>query len=39
MDRVIEFRGKLVVLVHTTGGQPARAPEILSIRHSNTVKG
>jgi hypothetical protein len=39
MDRVIAFREKLIVLVHITGGQPARGPEILSIRHSNTVKG
>jgi hypothetical protein len=27
------------VLMHITGGQPARGPEIISIRHSNTVKG
>jgi hypothetical protein len=39
MDRVVEFREKLVVLVHISGGQPARGPEILSVRHSNTVQG
>jgi hypothetical protein len=27
------------VLTHIAGGQPARGPEIISIRHSNTVKG
>jgi hypothetical protein len=25
--------------MHITGGQPARGPEILSIQHSNTIKG
>ncbi|KAK4981040.1 hypothetical protein LTR28_008235 [Elasticomyces elasticus] len=25
--------------MHITGGQPARAPEILSVRYSNTVRG
>ena len=39
MDRVIAFREKLIVLMHVTAGQPARATELLSIRHSNTVKG
>jgi superfamily II DNA helicase RecQ len=39
MGRVVEFREKLAVLMHIAGGQPARGPELLSIRHSNTVKG
>jgi hypothetical protein len=39
MDRVIEFREKLAVLMHISGGQPARGPEILSVRHSNIVQG
>ena len=39
MGRVVEFREKLAVLMHIAGGQPARGPEILSVRHSNTVKG
>ena len=39
MAYITEFREKLLVLMHLTGGQPARAPEILSIRHSNTARG
>lgn len=37
MNRVIAFRKKLIVLMHMTSRQPA--PEILSVLHSNTVKG
>jgi superfamily II DNA helicase RecQ len=39
MEQVVKFQEKLLVLMHITGGQPARAPEILSIRHSNTGEG
>ncbi|TKA55481.1 hypothetical protein B0A49_13343, partial [Cryomyces minteri] len=39
MSQMVEYREKLLVLMHITGGQPARSPEILSIRHSNTAKG
>ncbi len=39
MHQVVEYREKLLVLIHVTGGQPARAPELLSVRHSNTIKG
>jgi hypothetical protein len=39
IDRVIEFRKKLAVLMHIAGGQPAQGPKILSVRHSNTIKG
>lgn len=39
MRKVVEWRGLLLVLVHMTGGQPARSSEILSVHHSNTVKG
>jgi hypothetical protein len=39
MGRIVEFREKLAVLMHIAGGQLARGPEILSIRHSNTIKG
>ena len=39
MQQVVNFREKLLVLMHFTGGQPARAPEILSIRHWNTTRG
>jgi hypothetical protein len=36
---VIKFRKKLAVLMHISGRQLARGPEILSVRHSNTVQG
>jgi hypothetical protein len=39
IDQVIAFQEKLIVLMHITGGQPARGLEIISVRHSNTVKG
>jgi RecQ family ATP-dependent DNA helicase len=39
MSRVVAFREKLIVLTHLTGGQPGRGPEVMSIRHSNTIKG
>jgi hypothetical protein len=39
IGRVIKFQEKLAVLMHIAGGQPARGPEILSVQHSNTVKG
>jgi superfamily II DNA helicase RecQ len=39
MAAVVRFRENLLVLMHMTGGQPARGTEILSIRHSNTIKG
>jgi hypothetical protein len=39
MGRVVEFQEKLAVLMHIAKGQPAREPKILSIRHSNTIKG
>ena len=39
IDRVIAFREKLIILIYIAGGQPVRGPEILSVRHSNTVKG
>ena len=34
---ISEFLEKLLILFHITGGQPARAPELLSIRVSNFV--
>jgi hypothetical protein len=37
MDRVFAFREKLAILMHITSGQPVRGPELLSVRHSNTV--
>jgi hypothetical protein len=39
IDRVVVFREKLAILMHITSGQPIRGPELLSIRHSNTVQG
>jgi superfamily II DNA helicase RecQ len=39
MDQVVGFREKLLVLAHIAGGQPARAPEMLSVRHRNTAHG
>ncbi|KAF4534197.1 Helicase [Lasiodiplodia theobromae] len=38
MDRVAAFKEKHLVLMHITGRQPTRGPEILSIRHSNTAE-
>ncbi|KAK3613862.1 hypothetical protein LTR56_027628 [Elasticomyces elasticus] len=35
MDMVEVFRMQMLLLMHITGGQPARAPEILSIHHEN----
>ena len=39
MKTIDDFRGQLLALMHITGGQPARGPEILSVRHSNTAQG
>jgi hypothetical protein len=33
------FQEQLLILMHLTGGQAARAPEIISIRHRNTANG
>jgi hypothetical protein len=33
---VARFKEKLAVAIHITSGQPARAPELLSIQHVNT---
>ena len=39
LQRVAYFREKLAIAIHISGGQPARAPELLSIRHCNTDSG
>ena len=39
MSQVVEFREKLIVLMHITARQLARWPELGSIRYSNIVKG
>jgi superfamily II DNA helicase RecQ len=36
---VVRFQEQLLVLMHLTGGQAARAPEIISIRHQNSSNG
>jgi hypothetical protein len=36
LTRVACFKEKLAVAIHITSGQPARAPELLSIQHVNT---
>lgn len=36
---ITRFRELLLVLVHFTAGQPARAPELLSLRYRNTPNG
>lgn len=36
---VEKFRGLMWVLMHITGGQPARAPELLGVRMWNTMNG
>ena len=37
--RVARFRRLLLILIHLTGGQPARGTEILNLRHRNTAQG
>jgi hypothetical protein len=37
MKTIDDFRGQLLALMHITGSQPARGPEILGVRHSNTA--
>ncbi|THV80043.1 hypothetical protein D6D27_08852 [Aureobasidium pullulans] len=39
MHSVNHFRTNLAVLCHITSGQPARATELLSIRHRNSYEG
>jgi superfamily II DNA helicase RecQ len=39
MRQVARFRGLLLILMHITGGQPARGTEMLSLRHRNTTQG
>ena len=37
--KIEQFQERLLVCMHIVGGQPARAPEIMSIRHQNTANG
>lgn len=39
LAQVQKFREHLLPLIHITGGQPARGPEVLSVRHTNTIQG
>jgi hypothetical protein len=36
LTSVRTFLTKLLLLIHITGGQPARIPEILTVRHHNS---
>lgn len=39
ISRVERFLERLLLLVHITSGQPARATELLGLRYCNTVEG
>ena len=39
MQAVRRLKEKLAILIHISAGQPARAPELLSIRYENTRTG
>ncbi|KAH0551515.1 hypothetical protein GP486_007269 [Trichoglossum hirsutum] len=39
MDKISLFIERLLILIHMTAGQPARAKELLSLRYCNTEKG
>ncbi|KAH0548600.1 hypothetical protein GP486_007856 [Trichoglossum hirsutum] len=39
MDKISLFMERLMVLIHISAGQPARARELLSLRYCNTEKG
>ncbi|KAI9034791.1 uncharacterized protein KD926_005471 [Aspergillus affinis] len=39
LQQVDWFLERLLLVIHITGGQPGRATELLSLRHSNTVQG
>lgn len=39
MRAIRRFKEKLLMLMHISGGQPARAPELLSVRYCNTHTG
>lgn len=37
--QIERFQEKLLMLFHMVGGQPPRAPEIIGMRHCNTING
>ena len=39
LDDVTHFLERILLLVHITGGQPARATEIFQVRHHNIIQG
>jgi hypothetical protein len=39
MESITRFMDRLLVLMHVTGGQPARSQELLGIRYCNTAGG
>lgn len=39
MRAIRRFKEKLLMCMHTTGGQPSRAPELMSVRYCNTHTG
>ena len=39
MEVIRRLKEKLAILIYINAGQPARAPELLSIRSENTRKG
>lgn len=39
LRQVSTFRAHLLLLIHLTGGQPARMTELLSVRRQNSAKG
>jgi hypothetical protein len=38
-QKVEQFQEKMLLIMHIVGGQPARATELLGMRHSNTKQG
>src|SRR5450432_3275936 len=38
-QKVEQFQEKMLLVMHMVGGQPARATELLGMRHSNTKQG
>jgi hypothetical protein len=39
LQQVDGFLQRLLLLVHITSGQPARATKLLGLRHHNTLQG
>ena len=37
-ESITLFLEKLLILIHISGGQPARAPELLSLQYNNSIK-